>query len=106
MTSKLQVAAFLAAASVATAYGSQVSVTDTPVLSPEAAIKTFSVPAGYRVELVASEPLIQDPVLIDWDAEGRMWAVEMPSYMTDIMATNEHAPTGRVVVLEDTNDDG
>ena len=77
-----------------------------PPLSPEEALKTFHMPPGYRVELVASEPLIQDPVMIDWDGEGRMWAVEMPGYMPDIQANGEHAPIGKIVVLEDTNRDG
>ena len=63
-------------------------------------------PPGYRVELVASEPLIQDPVMIDWDGDGRMWAVEMPGYMPDINAKGEHEPIGKIVVLEDTNHDG
>jgi mono/diheme cytochrome c family protein/glucose/arabinose dehydrogenase len=75
-------------------------------LSVDAAMKTFHLPAGYRVELVASEPMIQDPVVIDWDADGRMWAVEMPGYMTDIQASRELDPLGRVVVLEDVDDDG
>ena len=61
---------------------------------------------GYRLELVASEPLIQDPVAIDWDVQGRLWAVEMPGYMRDVAGGNEHDPIGRIVVLEDTNDDG
>ena len=77
-----------------------------PPLSPEEALKTFYMPPGYRVELVASEPLIQDPVMIDWDGQGRMWAVEMPGYMPDIKATGEHAPIGKIVVLEDANGDG
>ena len=38
-----------------------------PPLSPADALKTFYMPPGYRVELVASEPLIQEPVAIDWD---------------------------------------
>ena len=63
-------------------------------------------PPGYHVELVASEPMIQEPVAIDWDPEGRLWAVEMPGYMTDIAGRNEHDPIGRVVVLEDANGDG
>ncbi len=63
-------------------------------------------PPGYRVELVASEPLVQDPVMIDWDGEGRMWVVEMPGYMPDINAKGEHDPIGKIVVLEDTNNDG
>ena len=79
---------------------------DSPPLSPADALKTFYMPPGYHVELVASEPLIQDPVAIDWDTEGRLWAVEMPGFMADITGSNEHDPIGRVVVLEDTNADG
>lgn len=79
---------------------------ESPVLSPAAALKTFFMPPGYRLELVASEPLIQDPVVIDWDAEGRLWAIEMPGYMKDIQASREHEPDGRVVVLQDTDGDG
>ena len=70
------------------------------------ALKTFYMPPGYRVELVASEPLVQEPVAIDWDLEGRLWVVEMPGFMADITGSNEHEPIGRVVVLEDTNGDG
>src|SRR6476660_4918807 len=79
---------------------------DSPPLSPADALKTFYMPPGYHVELVASEPLIQDPVAIDWDTEGRLWAIEMPGFMADITGSNEHDPIGRVVVLEDTNADG
>ena len=82
------------------------SAGEAPVLSPADELKTMTLPAGYRLELVASEPLIQDPVVIDWDGEGRLWAIEMPGYMPDIRATNERAETGRVVILQDTNRDG
>src|SRR5262245_54743894 len=78
----------------------------TTPLSPEEEMKTFFMEPGYRVELVASEPLVQDAVVMEWDPDGRLWLVEMPGYMTDIQATNERAPLGRIVVLEDTNDDG
>src|SRR5687767_1482315 len=79
---------------------------ESPVLSPEASMKTIVLPPGYRLELVASEPMIQEPVVIDWDADGRLWVVEMPGYMEDMPATTEREPTGRVSVLEDTNNDG
>ena len=80
--------------------------TSAPVLSPTEALATFSMPSGYRLELVASEPMIQDPVAIDWDASGRLWAIELPGYMRDMMSTGEYDATGRIVVLEDKNDDG
>ena len=80
--------------------------TRAPVLSPAEALRTFSMPAGYRLELVASEPLIQDPIAIDWDPAGRLWAIELPGYMRDIRASGEYEPIGRIVVLEDSNGDG
>ena len=63
-------------------------------------------PPGYHIELVAAEPMVQEPVMIDFDADGRMWVVEMAGYMRDFQASGEHEPVGRVVVLEDTNNDG
>jgi glucose/arabinose dehydrogenase len=78
-----------------------------PVLTPAVAIKTFFMASGCRLELVASEPLIQDPIVIDWDREGRLWAVEMPGFVPDLKAPEPNMdPVGRVVVLEDTNRDG
>src|SRR6476661_6136537 len=77
-----------------------------PALSPEEALKSFYMPPGYHVKLVASEPLVQEPVALDWDLDGRLWAVEMPGFMADLRGSNEHDPIGRVVVLEDTNGDG
>ncbi len=61
--------------------GVQQVPSDSPALSPADALKTFYMPPGYHVELVASEPMIQEPVAIDWDTEGRLWAVEMPGFM-------------------------
>ena len=46
-----------------------------PALSPADEMTTFHMPPGYHLELVASEPLIQDPIVIDWDPDGRLWAV-------------------------------
>ncbi len=69
-------------------------------------MKTIFMPPGYRLELVASEPMVVDPVLIDFDPDGRMWVIELTGYMQDLPATNELDPSGRIVVLEDTNDDG
>ena len=79
---------------------------DSPPLAPDAELRTFHMPPGYRLELVASEPLVSDPIAVDWDADGRLWVVEMPGYMPDIAATGEHEPVGRVVVLRDSDGDG
>src|ERR1051325_3048948 len=80
---------------------------ESPPLTPEEEMKTFVLPPGYRVELVASEPLIQDPIAIDWDRDGRMWVVESPEFVPDLQAPEPNLdPIGRIVVLEDTNNDG
>ena len=77
-----------------------------PVLTPQQELASIVVPPGYRVELVASEPLVIDPILIDFDADGRMWVVEMPGFMPDTSGRTSREPINDVVVLEDTNGDG
>jgi mono/diheme cytochrome c family protein/glucose/arabinose dehydrogenase len=75
-------------------------------LSPEEALKTFAVEKGFRVELVASEPMIEAPVAMSFDEQGRLYVVEMRGYMRDLEGTDEKLPTGRVSLLEDTDGDG
>ena len=78
-----------------------------PALSPPDALKTFYMAPGYRIELVASEPLVQDPIVMDWDTEGRAWVLEMPGFVPNLTAPEPNMePIGRVVVLQDTNGDG
>ena len=50
-----------------------------PPLSPEESKEAFELQPGYRIDLVASEPLIGDPVQIAFDAHGDLWVVEMQS---------------------------
>jgi len=69
-------------------------------------LATLRVPAGFTVQLFASEPFVADPVAAQVDAHGRLWIVEMRSYMNDLEATGESAPTGRIVVLHDDDGDG
>ena len=78
----------------------------TPVHTAEAEQKLFHVVPGYHLELVAAEPLVQDPVAVDFDPDGRMYVVEMRGYMPNLQGTGEDRPVGRIVVLEDTDGDG
>ena len=78
----------------------------TPVHTAEAEQALFKTAEGYRLELVAAEPLVQDPVAIDFDADGRMYVAEMRGFMPNLQGTGEDRPVGRIVVLEDTDDDG
>ena len=77
-----------------------------PVLSAEEEMKTLVLPPGYHAQLVAKEPLVSDPIAIDFDADGRMWVLEMPGFMSEANAANSREPINDVVVLEDTNGDG
>jgi mono/diheme cytochrome c family protein len=77
-----------------------------PVLSPNQALASFSIAPGFKVELVAAEPLVEDPVAMAWDGDGSLYVVEMRGYMPDAFGTGEEEPVGRVVRLEDTDADG
>lgn len=72
----------------------------------EAALETFQLPEGLRIEPVAAEPMVEDPVAISFDERGRMYVVEMRGYMHDIEAKGEDQPIGRIKLLEDADGDG
>jgi putative membrane-bound dehydrogenase-like protein len=73
-----------------------------PPLTPAEAVARMTVPEGFRVELVASEPDIVNPVAMTFDERGRAWITESLEY------PRREAGTGRdrVKVLEDTDGDG
>src|SRR3954471_17539156 len=77
-----------------------------PPLSVGEALKSFKLQPGFRIECVASEPLVEEPVVAQFDPDGRLWVVEMRGYMPDMDGNGEDAPIGRVVVLTDTDGDG
>lgn len=73
-----------------------------PPLSPAEAISKMTVPPGFQVELVASEPQIVNPVAMTFDERGRIWVTESFEY-----PRREPGPgRDRVKVLEDTDHDG
>jgi len=78
----------------------------TPMLSPADELKTIQLPGGYRLELVLSEPDIKEPMAIAFDGNGRMYVVEMRTYMQDIDGTGELEPKSRVSRHESTKGDG
>ena len=77
-----------------------------PYLSVEESLKTFHMPEGYRLEPVVTEPEIAEPVVCAFDGNGRLYVVEMRTYMQDADATDEQAPKSRVSLHEDTDGDG
>ncbi|HSI61531.1 MAG TPA: PVC-type heme-binding CxxCH protein, partial [Candidatus Saccharimonadia bacterium] len=75
-----------------------------PPRSPEESLRALHVKKGFVAELVAQEPMVQDPIFIDWDEKGRMWVVEMADYPLGMDGNGK--PGGRIKILEDTNRDG
>jgi len=75
-------------------------------LSPEESMKRIQLPPGFHIQLVANEPMVQEPVAIAWDGNGRMYVAEMNTYMKTANADGEFEPTSRIVRLEDEDGDG
>jgi len=89
--------------------------------SPQELPKALEVHPEFNLSLVASEPLINKPMNIDWDDKGRLWVVETPEYPNGLRQSNveawkdsgaikpgqyERKPLDCVSILSDTNGDG
>jgi putative membrane-bound dehydrogenase-like protein len=69
-------------------------------IPPEKAISTFELPKGFKIELVAAEPMVADPVAMEVDESGNIYVLEMHGYPLD------KSGSGVVKMLTDTNGDG
>ena len=82
-------------------------VPDIPPVEPDKALETFRLKKGFRLELVAHEPEVVDPIQMAFDEDGRLYVVEMRWYQsemrTDLMFDER---IGRIRLLEDLNGDG
>jgi putative membrane-bound dehydrogenase-like protein len=72
-----------------------------PPTEPVAALETFRLHEGFRIEQVAAEPLVTDPVAMAFDEQGRLFVIEMRGYSED---AEQHL--GVVRLLEDADGDG
>lgn len=84
-----------------------------PPTPPGEAAKTFRVLDGFRMELVAAEPLVASPVAMAYDENGRAFVCEMRDYPYTDKARHvpgQENPTdaaiGRIRLLEDLDGDG
>jgi putative membrane-bound dehydrogenase-like protein len=73
--------------------------------SPKDELATFRVPKGFRVELVASEPQVVDPVALAFDEDGKLYVAEMRGYPNAGVATGD-IHSGKIKLLEDKDGDG
>ncbi|MDB6039714.1 MAG: putative rane-bound dehydrogenase [Verrucomicrobiales bacterium] len=75
-----------------------------PPLTPDQALQSFQLAPSFSIELVASEPLVKDPIAFEWGADGKLWVVEMGDYPLGLDGKGKAG--GTVLFLEDTDGDG
>ena len=86
-----------------------ISLSASPPVVPKSAseqMQTFVLKPGYKIEPILTEPQIKEPAAIQFDGNGRMYVLELRSYMQDIDATGELLPTSRISRWEDVDNDG
>lgn len=72
-------------------------------LSPEAAAEQMTVPAGFKVQLAAGEPMVHQPIAMCFDHKGRLWVAEAHTYP---LRAPEGEGKDKIVIFEDTTGDG
>jgi putative membrane-bound dehydrogenase-like protein len=76
----------------------------TPMPAEEAAAK-WKVPPGFKVQVFAAEPDVQNPIACAWDPRGRLWVAENYTYSERSLKFDPKL-RDRVLIFEDTNGDG
>lgn len=74
-------------------------------LSPKESEKLIQVPAGFDLQLFASEPDIINPIAMNWDEKGRLWVIETVDYPNTVR-DEQGIGDDSVKILEDTDGDG
>jgi putative membrane-bound dehydrogenase-like protein len=91
----------------------QLAIPRLPPLQPAEAVGSFKTLAGFRMELLAAEPLLTSPVAGAYDENGRLYVAEMVDYPHVVKANDkpnaensQDPPVGRVRLLVDRDGDG
>src|SRR5439155_20540747 len=79
-------------------------VAPTQPRTPEEERKSFHLPPGFAVELVAAEPAIIKPIQMNFDDRGRLWVTQSIEY--PFAAPKDRKPRDTIKILEDTDGDG
>jgi hypothetical protein len=91
------------------AWNSATSAQEVPLVAPGEALspqeqqKLFRLPPGFEIQLIASEPEIQKPMNMAFDAAGRLYVTQSIEYP---FPAKEGTPRDTIRVLTDTNGDG
>lgn len=75
-------------------------------LYPEEEAKRFLLPPGYKIEPILTEPQIQQPGAIAFDGNGRMYVLELRTYMLTADSDGTLDPVSRISRWEDKDKDG
>ncbi|SFR48255.1 Cytochrome C oxidase, cbb3-type, subunit III [Robiginitalea myxolifaciens] len=73
---------------------------------PQIDLSAYELTPGLVLQNIASEPLIEAPVALNFDSQGNIWVLEMSGYMRTLEGVDEEDPIGRILVLEDKDRDG
>ena len=74
--------------------------------SPKASLDSIRVRPGFKVELLAAEPLVLDPISFAFGADGKLWVVEMGDYPLGAKEEPLQRAGGQIRYIEDTDGDG
>jgi putative membrane-bound dehydrogenase-like protein len=103
----------LALVAVVAAAGADDPLPRFPPREPAEALRSFTLQGGFRLDLLAAEPLVMDPVAAAYDEDGRLYVVEMSDYPHVEIANDKpftenlgDPPIGRVRLLIDRDGDG
>ncbi len=78
-------------------------VRPTDPLTPEQQLKSFKLPEGFEVQLVAAEPDLRKPMNMAFDSRGRLWVTESREYPTAAPTNSRPRDTVRILRDFDTN---
>jgi putative membrane-bound dehydrogenase-like protein len=72
--------------------------------SAEEEREKFDLPHGFKLELVAAEPLVNNPVCMTFDEQGRLYVSESHTYRYGPKGSPVPTPTNPIVRLDPTPD--
>ncbi len=76
-----------------------------PRMTPEETVKQTSLPEGFKLQVAAQSPEVNQPIGMCWDGRGRMWVVENYTY-AEREQNFDMRLNDRILILEDTDGDG
>jgi putative membrane-bound dehydrogenase-like protein len=76
-----------------------------PKMKPEEVVQTTKLPEGFTITAIASEPDVQQPIAMTWDALGRLWIAENYTYAESALRVDKNL-SDRIVILQDADNDG